>query len=52
MDWKAKVESFYLNGNYTEANVQRFVIMEKITQQEADEIIASKQALESEESIE
>ncbi|MBC1458485.1 XkdX family protein [Listeria newyorkensis] len=46
MDWKAKVQGFYLNGNYNEVDVQKFVTLKKITQKEADEIIASKQALE------
>lgn len=42
MDWKAKIQGYYENGNYTEDNVQRFVILQRITQQEADEIIAKK----------
>lgn len=42
MDWKAKVQGFYLNGNYSDADVQKFVTLKKITQQEANEIIASK----------
>ncbi|MBC1230560.1 XkdX family protein [Listeria booriae] len=42
MDWKAKVQGFYINGNYNEVDVQKFVTLKKITQKEADEIIASK----------
>ncbi|MBC6128065.1 XkdX family protein [Listeria booriae] len=42
MDWFEKVQRSFLAGYYTEENVQKFVLAKKITQEEADRIIAEK----------
>ncbi|SDT22429.1 phage uncharacterized protein, XkdX family [Paenibacillaceae bacterium GAS479] len=39
MDWFATIKRYYDLGCYTEAQVNRFVVLKKITQVQADEIV-------------
>ncbi|EAC9890503.1 XkdX family protein [Listeria monocytogenes] len=42
IDWYEKIKDYFLNGYYSETDVNKFVTLKKITQLQADEIIAAK----------
>lgn len=44
INWYEKVKDYFLGGYYTEADVNKFVALKKITRSQADEIIAMKEA--------
>ncbi|EAF3579615.1 XkdX family protein [Listeria monocytogenes] len=44
INWYEKVKDYFSGGYYTEADVNKFVTLKKITRSQADEIIAMKEA--------
>ncbi|EAD4381112.1 XkdX family protein [Listeria monocytogenes] len=44
INWYEKIKDYYLGGYYTEADVNRFVALKKITLEEAKEIINGEEA--------